>query len=182
VNASDDNDPGAGHGAGGRAECGWSVDVVDRTGECPVSTDRLAEVAEGVLKGEEVLEAEISVAIVDDIEMSDLHLEFLQIDGPTDVLTFPLLGDSLVPWQGPVDARRGAGMRIGGEVVISRDTAVRVAGEVGSLPSDEVVLYLVHGLLHLCGYDDLDDLQREQMRRREAELLDVLEVTARVDG
>ena len=182
MNASDDNHSGDGPGAGELAEGGWLIDVVDRTGECPVSTERLMEVAEGVLRSEEVLAAEVSVAIVDDVQMSDLHLEFLQIAGPTDVLTFPLLGDSLVPWQGPIDARRGAGMRIGGEVVISRDTAVRVAGEVGSLPSDEVILYLVHGLLHLCGYDDLDDLQRGQMRRREAELLDVLEVAARVDG
>ena len=182
MNASDDNHPGDGPGAGELAEGGWLIDVVDRTGECPVSTERLMEVAEGVLRSEEVLAAEVSVAIVDDVQMSDLHLEFLQIAGPTDVLTFPLLGDSLVPWQGTIDARRGAGMRIGGEVVISRDTTVRVAGEVGSLPSDEVILYLVHGLLHLCGYDDLDDLQRDQMRRREAELLDVLEVAARVDG
>ena len=115
MNASDDNHPGDGPGAGELAEGGWLIDLVDRTGECPVSTERLMEVAEGVLRSEEVLAAEVSVAIVDDVQMSDLHLEFLQIAGPTDVLTFPLLGDSLVPWQGPIDARRGAGMRIGGE-------------------------------------------------------------------
>ena len=43
-----------------------------------------------------------------------------------------------------------------------------------------MTLYLVHGLLHLCGYDDLDDADREQMRRRESELLGALGVAVRV--
>lgn len=160
----------------------WKIDVIDRTDGSAASEKRLAEVAGYVLRDEGVEHAEISVAVVDDLEMARLHADFLQIDGPTDVLTFPLEGDSLEAWTGPVDARRGSGRRICGEVVIGGDTAMRVAGEVGSLPSEEVILYLVHGLLHLCGYDDLDDLQRDQMRSREAELLDLLEVTARADG
>lgn len=179
---SDENEPGSGGGASGPAESGWRIDVVDCTGGCSVGVERLGEVAGCVLRDEGVSAAEISVAIVDDLEMARLHLEFLQIDGPTDVLTFPLAGDSLETWAGPADARRGAGRRIGGEVVIGGDTAKRVAGEVGVEPSEEVILYLVHGLLHLCGYDDLDDLHRRQMRRREAELLEVLELRVRVDG
>jgi probable rRNA maturation factor len=163
------------------AEAGWKIAVVDRTEDPAASEKRLADVAGRVLRDEGVQHAEISVAVVDDAEMSRLHEDFLQIAGPTDVLTFPLDGDSLEAWSGPIDARRGAGRRICGEVVIGGDTAVRVAGELGSLPSEELVLYLVHGILHLCGYDDLDDLQRVQMRRREAELLELLEVSARVD-
>lgn len=180
MSVSDENPPG-GETVGPR-EGGWRIDVVDRTDECPIGVDRLAEAAESVLRDEGVDEAEISVAIVDDLEMARLHFEFLQVDGPTDVLTFPLHGDSLDPWVGPVDARRGAGRRIGGEVVIGGETARRVAEDVGAEPSEEVILYLVHGLLHLCGYDDLDDRHRHEMRRREAELLEVLEVTVRVDG
>ncbi len=164
------------------AEAGWKIDVVDRTEDSAAGTQRLAEVSGCVLRDEGVAHAEISVAVVDDAEMSRLHADFLQIEGPTDVLTFPLEGDSLEAWAGPIDARRGSGRRICGEVVIGGDMAVRVAGELGSPPSEEVILYLVHGLLHLCGYDDLDDLQRGQMRRREAELLELLEVTARVDA
>lgn len=178
---SNEQEPGSSGGANGPTAIGWRVDVVDRTGGCPVSGERLRELAGCVLRDEGVAEAEISVAIVDDLEMSRLHVEFLGIDGPTDVLTFPLLGDSLGSWSGPADARRGSGRRIGGEVVIGGDTARRVAGETGAEAAEEVILYLVHGLLHLCGYDDLEDLHRFQMRRREAELLDLLEVTARVD-
>ncbi len=66
--------------------------------------------------------------------------------------------------------------------MIGGETARRVAGELGADAGEEVILYLVHGLLHLCGYDDLDDEQVVEMRRREAELLELLAVTARVDG
>lgn len=178
---SDEQEPESGVKANGPVASGWRVDVVDRTGECPVGIERLREVAGRVLQDEGVAEAEISVAIVDDLEMAKLHVEFLGIDGPTDVLTFPLDGDSLDSWSGPSTARRGMGQKIGGEVVIGGDTAARVAGDLGAEVAGEIILYLVHGLLHLCGYDDLDDLQRRRMRRREAELLGLLEVTARVD-
>jgi len=160
---------------------GCKIDVVDRTGDCAVEVERLAELAERVLRDERVVEAEVVVAIVDDLEMTRLHVEFLQIDGSTDVLTFPLLGDSLKPWSGPLEALRGADRRIGGEVVIGGDTARRVALELGTDAAEEVILYLVHGLLHLCGYDDRDELQRQQMRRREAEVLSLLEVSVRVE-
>jgi probable rRNA maturation factor len=173
VSVSDENEP--------VESGGWKIDVVDRTGECAVAVERLSELAERVLRDERVEEAEVGVAIVDDLEMTRLHVQFLQIDGPTDVLTFPLHGDSLETWSGPLEALRGADRRIGGEVVIGGDTARRVAGELGTEVSEEVILYLVHGLLHLCGYDDRDELQRQQMRRREAEVLSLLEVAVRVE-
>ena len=99
----------------------WEIDVIDRTDGSAASEKRLAEVAGYVLRDEGVEHAEISVAVVDDLEMARLHADFLQIDGPTDVLTFPLEGDSLEAWAGPVDARRGSGRRICGEVVIGGD-------------------------------------------------------------
>ena len=176
MSVSDENESGAGAGTG------WRIDVVDRTGACPLGEDRLLEVAERVLRDERVAEVEVSVAIVDDLEMTRLHVEFLQIDTPTDVLTFPFEADSLATWSGPLDALRGEGRRIVGEVVIGGEMARRVAGELGADAGEEVILYLVHGLLHLCGYDDLDDEQVVEMRRREAELLELLAVTARVDG
>ena len=156
------------------AEAGWKIAVVDRTEDPAASEQRLADVAGRVLRDEGVQHAEISVAVVDDAEMSRLHEDFLQIAGPTDVLTFPLDGDSLEAWAGPIDARRGAGQRICGEVVIGGDTAVRVAGELGNPPSEEVILYLVHGLLHLCGYDHTNEVDAGIMETLEAEVLDKL--------
>lgn len=174
-----DEDPDSGPANDG-SEPRWRVDVLDRTGRGPVREARLREVVLEVLRDEQVDRAEISVAVVDDQEMARLHLEFLQVEGPTDVLSFPLDGDSLREWDGPIEERRGDGRTVSGEVVISADMAARVALEIGSDVADELTLYLVHGVLHLCGYDDLDESDREQMRRREDELLGALGVTARV--
>jgi probable rRNA maturation factor len=60
---------------------------------------------------------------------------------------------------------------IGGEIVLSAETAWRNAGTYGVSPQDELSLYVVHGLLHLCGYDDLTPREKRIMRRREAEAL-----------
>ena len=59
-------------------------------------------------------------------------------------------------------------------MIVSLDTAECVAGQQGWSLSAEVVLYVVHGLLHLCGYDDQTELNRATMRKREREILSML--------
>jgi probable rRNA maturation factor len=76
------------------------------------------------------------------------------------VISFPL--------SGPGDPE------FSGELVISAETAARVAAEYDLDPEVEIALYLVHGLLHLCGYDDRDEPDRIRMRRQEDEILDAL--------
>ncbi len=58
-----------------------------------------------------------------------------------------------------------------GELIVSTETALREAAAHGWTPADELLLYVVHGLLHLCGYDDLTDEARPVMRAREREVL-----------
>ena len=60
---------------------------------------------------------------------------------------------------------------LAGELVVSAEMAVATGARVGVEPRDELALYVVHGLLHLCGYDDHDDADRRRMRQREDELL-----------
>ena len=152
------------------------VRVTDHSVDGPVPPGRLGEIAMTVLEEEGVAIAEISVAIVGNKEIARLHTEFLDVEGPTDVLSFPLEGDCLGAWDGDLDARRGQGRRIDGEVVISAEMAAEVAPRVGSTTEAEVTLYLVHGLLHLCGYDDREPSECARMRSREAELLGKLSV------
>src|SRR5690349_2777698 len=83
---------------------------------------------------------ELSVAIVGDKRMSELHMRFMNIPGPTDVLTFPLDSDS-------------AGRVTEGEVVVCLPEARRRAREHRTPVEHELLLYALHGLLHLCGYD-----------------------------
>lgn len=106
----------------------------------------------------------VSVTVVDDAEIRRLNREFLGHDEPTDVIAFDL-GDD-------VDAT------IAGEVVVSAECAERVARELGHAPLAELLFYVCHGLLHLCGWEDADPGERERMLERQRGYLLALGVPA----
>ena len=101
---------------------------------------------------------ELSVALVGDRRMSQLHRQFMKVNGPTDVLTFPLDFD-----------RRGR--PVSGEVVVCVPEARRRAKREGVAVERELLLYALHGLLHLCGYDDRTDAAFRAMHRTEDQIL-----------
>jgi probable rRNA maturation factor len=101
---------------------------------------------------------ELSIAFVTDPEIARLHGEFLGDPSPTDVITFE--GD------------KASGTA--GEICVSVDAAVREAGRAPAKVSDEITLYVIHGWLHLAGYDDLRPAARRAMRRAEGRALRLL--------
>jgi probable rRNA maturation factor len=123
----------------------------------PLEYARLKECARAVLAGEGVKESKISLAFVDDATIAGLNKRFLDHDGPTDVITFPL-------------SSRGA-RKLEGEVVIGVEMARRAAEERGHDVQIELCLYVIHGVLHLCGYDDRSKRDAAEMRRQEREYL-----------
>ncbi len=139
--------------------------VADEQAFVQFDEDWLLRIAESVLRDEQVATAEVSIALVDDATIHDINRRYLDHDCPTDVISFSLREDDspVVGGDGVSETDR----RLDGELVISGETAARVAGEIGCPPAEELVLYLVHGLLHLCGYDDQTDADRSQMRERE---------------
>ena len=118
---------------------------------------RLKECARVVLTGEGIKEAKVSLAFVDDTTIAGLNKRFLDHEGPTDVITFPLSG-------------RGA-KKLEGEVVMGAEVALREARGRGHDPNTELCLYVIHGVLHLCGYDDRSPRDAAAMRRKEREYL-----------
>jgi probable rRNA maturation factor len=106
---------------------------------------------------------ELSLAFVGDARMSQLHEEFMAIPGPTDVLTFPL----------DQDARRRV---TAGEVVVCVPEATRRAKEHKVPLERELLLYALHGLLHLCGYDDRTARDYRRIHRTEDMILTELGV------
>ncbi|MDB5297252.1 MAG: putative rRNA maturation factor [Phycisphaerales bacterium] len=102
--------------------------------------------------------AELSVALVGDAAMAGLHERFMGIPGPTDVLTFPLDADA----RGRVTA---------GEVVVCVPEARRRSRAEGTTVEREVLLYALHGMLHLSGYDDLTPADYSRMHRAEDRVL-----------
>jgi probable rRNA maturation factor len=124
-----------------------------------VDRKRIREVARTVLEGEAIKDYEISLAFVDNATIHRLNKQFLDHDEPTDVLSFPL--------------GEGAG-KVSGELVVSVEVAQASAQEAGHDVQAELALYVIHGLLHLCGYDDHELGDISAMRQRERHYLQLL--------
>jgi probable rRNA maturation factor len=128
------------------------VEVCNRQAELDVPRRRLAAAVRRVLKEAAIHEAQVSLAVVDDPAIHDLNREFLRHDYPTDVLSFLL-------------ERLPSGLE--GEIIVSAQTAAAEAGRYGWSAGEELLLYVIHGALHLVGYDDHSRQQRAEMRARE---------------
>ncbi|MBX7115011.1 MAG: rRNA maturation RNase YbeY [Myxococcaceae bacterium] len=103
---------------------------------------------------------ELSIALVNDAEIRQLNRDFRRKDKATDVLSFP-------SGEGPL----GGAQLLLGDVIISLDTARRVAKELGVSLEDELDRYLAHGILHLLGHDHHRRAERLKMARWEERLL-----------
>ncbi len=121
--------------------------------------------------------ADVSVAVVTDTEIAQLHEKYMNITGATDVLTFDLAderhaGTGAAGSTGFTGATRCAGGRhVEGEIVVSADTAKRRAEERAHPVAAELALYVVHGTLHLLGMDDATEQQAMKMHEMEDEIL-----------
>ena len=125
------------------------------------ATGLLERVARQVAAAEGLRTGELSIAVVGDAAMRRLHARHLGAAHTTDVLAFDL----------GTDRRRG---RLDGEIVVCADAARRCAGAHGATLREarsELALYVVHGLLHLAGYDDRTPRGFRRMHAREDELL-----------
>jgi probable rRNA maturation factor len=132
------------------------VDIVDLYEVAWVDKSLLKRAVRIVLSDAGVAKATISIAIVDDAHITRLNRQFLQHDYATDVLSFALSEP-----QAPLE----------GEVIVSAETAQRMAARYGWEASAELLWYVIHGSLHLVGYDDVSAADQAEMRRREAEVL-----------
>ena len=130
----------------------FQLSLANQQSEHAVEDERLLGAARRVLADAEFDSAAISLAVVDDPAIHELNRRFLDHDWPTDVLSFVL------------DERDG---HLEGEVVLSADTAATSARECGWPATDEQLLYVIHGMLHLVGYDDKSEAEAQAMRAAE---------------
>ncbi|MCM8814150.1 MAG: rRNA maturation RNase YbeY [Candidatus Omnitrophica bacterium] len=127
----------------------------------PVNRRKLEKTARRVLEAEGVDGAELSILVVDDAHMAVFNRQYRGKNRPTDVLAFRLQDA----------AADGVHPELLGDVVISAETARRTAAEVRATADEELALYLIHGILHLLGYDDTRSAPARAMNRRQKELL-----------
>jgi probable rRNA maturation factor len=132
------------------------VEIADNQDRLELDQAWLTSLIEHALREENINNARLSVALVDNRAIHKINQQFLQHDFPTDVITFPLSDgrDPLV-----------------GEIVISTEYAIDSSTEFQWPARIEVGLYVVHGVLHLCGYDDHDEKQAGVMHQRQHAIL-----------
>lgn len=134
-----------------------------------VDMDRLRDLAEMVLAEEGYpSQAEVTLLLVSEEEMAGYNQRFLDREGPTDVLAFPV--EELLPGVTPEHDPQGPPLMVG-DVIIAPAYVRRQADDMGAGFAEEMALMVVHGILHLLGYDHADGGDAERMERREAELL-----------
>ncbi|GAA1512156.1 rRNA maturation RNase YbeY [Sphaerisporangium rubeum] len=116
--------------------------------------------------------AELSILVVDEAAMSQLHEQWMGEPGPTDVLAFPM--DELRPTQG--GARQDADVPLDpallGDVVLCPQVAAKQAAEAGHSAREELELLCTHGILHLLGYDHAEPDEHKEMFGLQGELLE----------
>ncbi len=158
----------------------YAIEINNAQEYVEIDASFLREVAEGTLSEEHVARAQISIALVDNATIQELNRQYLGHDEATDVLSFLLECQSVGQSDGSSGQwPRGTGKRLEGEVILSTEMAFNTAPEFHWTPHDEVVLYLVHGLLHLLGYDDLCRGEKQMMRSRERAILKFWNLTPR---
>lgn len=134
------------------------IEVINRQRKVPVDAQRWEQTIERLLKAVPTKASSVTVVIVSDRHMRELNRQWRGKRGTTDVLSFPAGNDTFDNPDGEVL----------GDVVISVEQAARQAKENGITLDEEITQLILHGLLHLCGYDHETD--KGQMDRLELRL------------
>jgi probable rRNA maturation factor len=133
----------------------------------------LKNIMRQVLQVEKVVaKSEVSLVLTGDEKILALNKQYLQEDRPTDVLSFPMNEQSK---SRTVFVNIPDGKRHLGEVIISYPQAVKQAKEHGHSVKREVVILLIHGILHLLGYDHDIPERKKAMNRKESAIIKIIE-------
>ena len=134
--------------------------MIDLNNESGVEVDeqRLVQLARFAMEQLRIHpQAELSILLVDEKTMADYHVRFMDLPGPTDVLSFPM--DELRP---PSDDEEPP-LGLLGDIVLCPTVTAAQAAENGRTPDSEADYLLVHGLLHLLGYDHAEPAEKKVM-------------------
>ncbi len=129
-----------------------------------IPLERVENAALAALKHQSApTEVELTIVLSNDIQLRELNLQWMGINAPTDVLSFP--ADENDP---------ETGSRYLGDILISVETAARQAARAGHSVEAEVQLLTVHGILHLLGHDHAEEQEKARMWAAQAEILETL--------
>ncbi len=132
------------------------IEVVNDQDRLAVDESLIQRILHKMFEDEGITGGKMEIAIVDDPTIHDLNVRYLGHDYATDVLAFEMDSDENY---------------LEGNVIVSADTACDRADEFGMKPDRELLLYIIHGTLHLLGYDDHTEKDAPAMRAKEKEYL-----------
>lgn len=132
-----------------------NISIFDDQSALAISSDAARAVVASVLQKEGQTCDEVSLYFVTTEEISSLHKHYFDDPSPTDCISFP------------IDEDPHASYRLLGDVFVCPDTAIAYSRLHNTDPYEETTLYIVHGLLHLMGYDDMNDDKAAIMRQAE---------------
>jgi probable rRNA maturation factor len=144
-----------------------SIVIANRQRTRRIHTKVLKQIASALLAELGLQQAELGINLVTAAEMAEVNWRFLQHAGSTDVITFD--------HRGPGGAPDQPEWQLHGELFICVDDAVTQAGTCHTTWTSEVARYVVHGVLHLLGYEDRELHERRRMKREENRLVQWLE-------
>ena len=127
-------------------------------------------------------EAEISLLITHDEEIHEMNREHRGIDRATDVLSFPMLEFDIPGNFSGIDEEMSDGFNpetgelMLGDIVISADKVMAQAEEYGHSPKREYAFLIAHSMLHLCGYDHMEDDERTEMEQKQRMILEKINI------
>lgn len=143
-----------------------SIEVNNET-EYDVDLEDVNALAESVMRAMFLHpETEVSIVFIDEDAMSALHVEWMDLEGPTDVMSFPM--DELRPGTAGAPGENG----ILGDIVICPSVAEAQAKAGAHSTHDEILLLTTHGLLHLMGFDHMEPAEKEEMFALQRKLLE----------
>jgi probable rRNA maturation factor len=154
-----------------------SIEVENSSSYSDVDLGALVGVARHVLERMGVSPlAELSLALVDEPQMTELHLRWMDLPGPTDVMAFPMDELDLRTSRGTLapsvgDRSEESPPLVLGDVVLCPSVAEKQAAEAGHTTGDELALLTTHGVLHLLGFDHAEPEEHAEMFGLQAELL-----------
>ena len=140
-----------------------TIEIANQQSHLPLDRRLVRRAVQSVLRDAGVQKARISVAVVDDETIARLNWQYLRHRGAADVLSFAL----------------GESDGLEGEVVVGAQTALRTAPQYGWPPHNELLLYVIHGMLHLVGHDDTSPVLRAEMQKHETAILEKLGIERR---
>lgn len=135
----------------------YKIEIADEQSQ-PFDEKPLISAVHKILADHGILRSEISIAVVDDPTIRQLNQQYLNHDFETDVISFVLEYDEDTEF-------------LAGQLIVSTDTAANLAEQVGHSMQDELLLYVIHGTLHLIGHDDKEQSAADEMRIAEKKYL-----------